>query len=150
VLFTGVLPDQQYMIRREMSRIPSFLTREHHGGLGNQRVLQALEESVAEVRDGHPPVRRRGRRTPVTVVGSRASGSERLVEAVISGWAGDGTIEIPADLLAEPWASTPHSAVGRTFFASVNIAENDAAHLFFADFEADPAETEKPLFRVPE
>lgn len=150
VLFTGVLPDQRYGIRREMSHIPSFLTREADGGLGNQRVLEALTESVAEVRDGRTSARRRGRRTLVSVVNSRLSGNEHLVEVVVSGWARRESMEIPADLLATPWAGSPHKAVGLTFFASVNVAEMESDHLFFADFESEPAETTRPLFPLPE
>lgn len=145
VLFTGVLPAQRYAIRREMSCIPAFLDREGDGGLGNSRVLTALAESVAEVRDGRRPARRRGRRTPVTITNSRVTGNERLVEVLIAGWVGD-VIEIPADLLAAPWAEAPERAVGRTFFASVNIGEHDVNRVFLADFEPEPAETERPLF----
>lgn len=144
VLFTGVLPAERYAIRRNMSRIPAFLARDE-GGLGNERVLSALAESVAEVRDGRRPARRRGRRTPMTIVGSRVSGSEHLVEVVVSGWSGRDAIEIPAELLAEPWSSAPHDAVGRTFFATVNIGENDADQLFFDDFEPEQVETEQFL-----
>lgn len=144
VLFTGVLPAERYAIRRNMSRIPAFLARDE-GGLGNSRVLGALAESVAEVRDGRRSARRRGRRTPITIVGSRVSGSVHLVEGVVSGWSGGEPIEIPAELLAQPWSSAPHDAVGRTFFATVNLGETDADHLFFENFEPEPVETEQFL-----
>jgi hypothetical protein len=147
VLFTGVLPAERYAIRREMSRIPAFLTREGEGGLSNDRVLAALADCVAEVRDGHRPARRRGRRTPVTVINSRSSGKEHLVEVLIGGWSRSEPVEIPAALLADPWAATPHRAIGRTFFACVNIVEDDVEHLFFADFEPEPAETETHLYQ---
>jgi CheY-like chemotaxis protein len=150
VLFTGVLPAERYAIRREMSRIPAFLPREAPGGLGNKRILAALAESVAEVRDGRRPARRRGRRTPVTITSSRVSGKEHLVEVVVAGWPGSDPIEIPADLLAAPWAAAPHRAVGQTFFACVNITEEDVDHVFFAEFENEPAETRRPLFKVSE
>jgi hypothetical protein len=150
VLFTGVLPGERYAIRREMARIPAFLTREGTGGLNNERVLAALADSVGEVRDGHRPARRRGRRTLVSIVNSRLSGNERLVEAVIAGWPGGSPVEIPASLLADPWATTPHLAVGHTFFACVNITEHDVEQLFFMEFEAEPADTEALLGEITE
>jgi hypothetical protein len=120
-----------------MAQIPAFLTRED---LTPSRILQALGESTEEVKEGRRPPRRRGRRTPVTILDWRKSGTEALVEGLVAGWPGSKPIDIPADLLAEPWADAPSSAVGLTFFATINIGESDADQLFFEDFEAEPGE----------
>ncbi len=141
VLFTGVRPEDQYEIRRNMARIPGFLHRDQEEGLTAARVLDELGEAVEEVRDGRVPRRRRPRRTLVTVTGSRLSGNETLVAVLISGWPHEGELEIPADLLAPSWAENPHDAVGRTFFAQVNIGEADEDKLYFKDFESEPADT---------
>ena len=143
VLFTGVLPEERYAIRRNMALIPGFLHRE--GGLRPARVLQELSESVNEVRAGRPPARRQARRTPVTVTGTRRAGDELLVALSVSGWPGEEPIEVPAVLLAEPWRHHPREAEGKTFFAWVNIGEEDEDKLFFRDFEAEPAETDRFL-----
>ena len=143
VLYTGVLPEEKYAIRRNMAQIPGFLHRE--GGLRPARVLQELAESVQEVRGGDPPPRRRARRTPVTVMASRRAGDELLVALSVSGWPHDEPIEVPADLLAEPWRHHPREAEGKTFFAWVNIGEDDEDKLFFKDFDSEPAETRRFL-----
>lgn len=140
VLFTNVMPSERYEIRLNMASIPAFLDR--RDGLGNRRVMDALTDSVAEVKEGRRPAHRRGRRTPVTIVSSRVSGNIHLVEVVVSGWPGRESIEIPAELLAERWARAPREAVGHTFFATVNISEPDADQLFFEDFEAESLDTD--------
>ena len=140
VLFTGVLPEERYVIRRNMPSIPAFLHRSD--GLGPDQLLPALAESIAEINSGVRPRRRRARRTPVTIVSSRLTGGMQLVAALVSGWHGLEPIEIPADLLAEPWRTTPTDAVGYTFFAGVNIGEIDPDLLFFEDFESEPLNTD--------
>ena len=142
VLFTGVLPEQRYAIRRNMARIPAFLPRDAEGGLRPKRVLGALADSVREVQLHEPRANRMGRRTPVTVLSSRRTGNESLVELLVSGWPGRESVEVPADLLAEPWAHSPRDAEGKTFFAYVNIGEEDVDKLFFDRFETEPVETE--------
>ena len=144
VLFTGVNPEERYAIRRQMALIPGFIHRDNDEGLRPRRVLRELLESVVEVRGGQPPARRRPRRTPVAVLGSRRAGLESLVELSVSGWPGADTIEIPSELLAEPWSERPHDAVGMTFMAWVNLHEEDEDKLFFR-FEAEPLETERFL-----
>jgi len=139
VLFTGVLPKEQYAIRKNMASIPALLTRDGAEGLSGEPLVTALKESVSEVRDGNPPARRRGRRTPVTIVESRISGTERLVEGLVAGWGGTEPIDIPAELLAPPWCEDPAVAVGHTFFARINISELNPSRLFFDSFEEDPA-----------
>ncbi len=140
VLFTGFLPEEKYAIRRNMPSIPAFLHRSH--GLGPAQLLPALAESVAEINSGVRPRRRRARRTPVTIVSSRLTGGVHLVEALVSGWHGLEPIEIPADLLAAPWNTTPTDAVGHTFFAGVNIGEIDSDLLFFENFESESLNTD--------
>jgi hypothetical protein len=140
VLFTGVLPEERYSIRRNMPSIPAFLHRSD--GLGPAQLLPALAESVAEINSGVRPRRRLARRTPVTIVNSRLTGGVHLVEALVSGWHGLEPIEIPADLLAAPWSTTPADAVGNTFFAGVNLGESDPDLVFFEDFETEPLNTE--------
>jgi CheY-like chemotaxis protein len=140
VLFTGMLPQEKYAIRRNMASIPAFINRDD--GLSAGRMLRALEASVAEVREGIRRPNRRGRRTPVTVVGTRSTAGERLVEVLVSGWSGGTSIEIPVDMLAEPWRNAASEAVGRSFLATVNIAEPDPNLLFFSDFEAEPLVTD--------
>ena len=125
-----------------MARIPAFLPRDAEGGLRPKRVLGALAESIREVQFHEPPPNRRGRRTPVTVLSSRRTGNESLVELLISGWPGKEPVEVPADLLAEPWAHSPRDAEGKTFFAYVNISEENEDKLFFDRFEPEPLETE--------
>lgn len=142
VLFTGVLPQERYPIRRNMSRIPALLNRADEGGLRNARVIAALRESVAEVREGSRTAWRRGRRTPITIVGSRTTGNERLVSGLISGWAGQDAVDIPIDLLAGKWALSPDDAIGRTFMATVNIGQPDSDQLFFEAFDPEPLETD--------
>lgn len=142
VLFTGVLPAERYEIRRNMARIPALLTRER---LHKLPIKRALLESVGEVMEGHRPDRRRGRRTPVTIQSSRKTGSERLVDGLVAGWPGPSSVAIPVDLLAEPWRDEPHRAVGFTFFATINISEEDPDRLFFEEFEAEPAEVDQLL-----
>jgi hypothetical protein len=145
VLFTGVLPAEQYSIRKNMANIPALLTRDNAEGLSGQPLMTALQESVSEVRDGRPPARRRGRRTPVTIVDSRTSGMEHLVEGVIAGWGGGDSIDIPAELLARPWCDDPAMAVGHTFFATINVSEVEQSKLFFAKFEEEPATVDELL-----
>jgi CheY-like chemotaxis protein len=140
VLFTGMLPQERYVIRRSMALIPAFMTRDE--GLGSEQLLRALAASVAEVSHGHRSGRRRGRRTPVTIVGSRTTAGEHLVEAEVSGWASGVSIEIPADLLADPWSHATSDVVGKTFLATVNIAEPDSNLVFFEDFDAEPLTTD--------
>jgi CheY-like chemotaxis protein len=141
VLFTGVLPEERYAIRRNMAHIPGFLHRED--GLRPATVLSALTESINEVRGGRPPPRRLARRTPVTVVGTRSTGPELLVALSISGWPGETPVEVPADLLPEPWRHHPREAEGKTFLARVNIGEEDEDRLFLRDFEPEPVETDR-------
>lgn len=141
VLFTGVLPEERYAIRRRMAEIPGFLHREQ--GLRAATVLRELEDSVREVREDDPPPHRRTRRTPVTVVETRRSGSELLVALSISGWLEDTLFDVPADVLPEPWSHHPREAEGKTFFARVNIGERDEDRLFVTDFEPEPVETER-------
>lgn len=145
VLFTGVVPAERWEIKRNMALIPAFLARDEPGGLNNDRVLGALAESVAEVTQGQQPHRRRGRRTPITVVENHMSGTDRVVDVLVSGWAGEAPVPIPADFLPEPWRNTPHTAVGKTFFAVVNIAESDSDQLYFTDFDSEPAKTDEIL-----
>lgn len=140
VLFTGLLSQERYSIRRNMARIPAFLNRDD--GLGPERLLDALAISVAETSQGRRSGSRRGRRTPVTITGLRVTAGLRLVQALVSGWPGPGAIEIPADLLAAPWSASPDDAVGRTFLATVNISELDPDRVFFEDFDPDPLNTE--------
>lgn len=143
VLFTGVQPEERYAIRRNMAKIPGFLHRDHEEGLRPERVLRDLADSVQEVGGGPIPQRRRPRRTPVTVTASRSNGSENVVSLLVSGWPGRTAVEAPADLLAEPWREHPQRAVGKTFFACVNIGEDDEQKLFFKDFESQPATTDR-------
>lgn len=145
VLFTGVLPAQRYAIRRNMAWIPAFLRRDEEGGLRPARVLDALGDSVQEVVHHHPRPSRTARRTLITVTASRRTGNESLVSLVVSGWPGHDAIEVPADLLAEPWAHMPRDAEGKTFVALVNIGETDGDRLFFTGVEAEPVETERYL-----
>jgi hypothetical protein len=141
LLFTGVQPEEKYAIRRRMAQIPGFLHRDDEGGLGPERVLGALEDTVQEVLGKEPPPRRQARRTPVTVTSSRLTGGEALVEILISGWSGGGAIEVPADLLSSPWRQTPREAVGKTFFAWVNLGESDSDLVFLRDVESEALET---------
>jgi hypothetical protein len=145
VLFTGVLPAEQYAIRKNMASIPALLTRDSAEGLSGEPLVTALTESVSEVRDGNPPSRRRGRRTPVTILDWRTSGTQRLVEGLVAGWGGTESIDIPAELLARPWCEDPAFAVGHTFFASINISEIDPSKLFFDSFEEEPATVDELL-----
>jgi CheY-like chemotaxis protein len=142
VLFTGVLPAERYVIRRNMARIPAFLPRDE---LDPTHIARALAESVAEVREGRRAPRRRGRRTPVTIINARVTGAVSLVEGLVAGWPGSEPVGIPADLLADPWRSEPGNAVGRTFFATINLGESDPDHLYFEDFESEPAKTDELL-----
>lgn len=145
VLFTGVLPAERWEIKRNLAHIPAFLPRDDEGGLSPDRVLGALAQSVAEVRTGEKTQRRRGRRTPVSVIGSRTSGNQRVLDVLVSGWPGPDPVPIPADILPPPWRGRPYDAVGKTFFAVVNIAEPNVDQLYFDQFEAEPAETERLL-----
>ncbi len=140
VLFTGMLSEERYAIQRNMAQIPAFMTRD--AGLGTEQLLNALAVSVAEIRQGQRSGHRRGRRTPVTIVGNRTTAGECLVEVEVSGWAGGVPIEIPADLLADPWRDAANDAVGKTFLATVNIAESNPDLIFFEDFDADALTTD--------
>ena len=141
LLFTGVQPEEKYAIRRNMAQIPGFLHRDDEGGLGPDRVLGVLQDTIQEVLGKEPPPHRRARRTPVTVISSRLTGGEALVEILISGWSGGRVIEVPADLLSGSWRQTPREAVGKTFFAWVNLGENDSDLVFLRDVESEAIET---------
>lgn len=140
VLFTGVLPQERYAIQRNMASIPAFINRDD--GLGPDELLSALAVSVAETNQGRRSGRRRGRRTPVTIVGSRTTAGVKLVEVEVSGWPGGVPIEIPADLLAQSWRELGNEIVGKTFLATVNISELDPDLVFFEDFSDDVLRTD--------
>lgn len=142
VLFTGVNPEERYAIRRNMAEIPGFIHRDNDEGLRPTRVLSELLDTVMEVKGGRPPARRRARRTPVTVLATRRSGHETLMELSISGWPRGETVEVPADLLAQPWCDRARDAIGMTFFAMVNLSEDDENKLFYK-FESEPAVTDR-------
>lgn len=125
--------DSNNVIRLHRRKIPVLIKMEN---VGREVLRLALEASRAEIIEGKPPISRRPRRALVMIDEVRNDVGAGMVTAFVPQWKEDEAIAFPVELVPQPLRR--HLKKNAFLIADVNTDAEDAADLYFDNFELPP------------
>lgn len=133
VLITQYLDeDTDFSIRERRRKIPVILRKDD---APPESIAKALDVCIREHHNDVLPTRR-ACRTLLRVVKIEPESGQDLVDVLVLSWDWKKVVRFPASLLPE--ACSDKLAVGQRYMARVNTGAEEAADLFFEDFEVAP------------